>query len=635
MLANTNLKADDTTELRIDPAKTIFWTGAGISSDPPSNLPLGNRLTDAYLKAMLGEKWKSFAALWNNYFPQIKESVKDGKWKKPEEIGKYTAEDIGIPKESAWQRPRLEYIIGEMDKLDKYFNSISFHKDDNKQRFSRDSSLAALSEFAKVEPCLAHYRLSDLAKAGATIITANFDDGIEKALHADSSKVIKQYKTDAVENGYDGFIYHIHGIATDDPDNLGATISSMSKGLEEDFQDYLKECFESGYNIVFIGYSGSDFFDVQPFFRSLKPGRYIGKAIYLKYCSEDSDLTKAIREEKPFQYLLDPFENRYIAYGNTEELFHAVFDSYSAVTVPTKDCGAFTSLCDYLDNIASKQVDKETFYFLNMFRLCSQLNISPGRFYDDWIERIRRLFYIWKADGKNTLENMTVISGQKNDGIVEDIYSNNWHDEDLTKTGMAKKLSPFIRKWEKKHRTLLSVFNRALNGAGLPLPKSVIERYLSQTIDILKNKKNDEKSIDICRSTVMYLCGHQTKLAIKAYIISHGHIKKRMLFIRDSIQQLLQFPFTRFRYRTHYLSLCRQAGYIDAAIHQDKKEYQGDIQHEWDICMQTPILFDAGQTIKSRLNQAKIYKIKDGTEELTEIQNLILDLRKPKSDLTE
>ena len=81
------------------------------------------------------------------------------------------------------------------------------------------------------------------------------------------------------------------------------------------------------------------------------------------------------------------------------------------------------------------------------------------------------------------------------------------------------------------------------------------------------------------------------------------------------------------------MSLCRQAGYISAAINRDKKEYQGDIQHEWDICMQTPILFDAGQTLNSRLNQAnKILHIDKGKKELEEIRALILELRKQNSD---
>ncbi len=106
---------------------------------------------------------------------------------------------------------------------------------------------------------------------------------------------------------------------------------------------------------------------------------------------------------------------------------------------------------------------------------------------------------------------------------------------------------------------------------------------------------------------------------------SHGVIKSRMLFLKDCIDELKEYPFTRFRYRTHYLSLCRQAGYIDAVI--NKYGYQGDIQKEWNICMQTPILYDAGQVLQSRIYQAKFSGITDGVEDLKKIRQRILDLR--------
>lgn len=50
------LGKDDASMLGIDPSRTVFWTGAGISTKEPSCLPLGNGLTDAYLEAALGDK---------------------------------------------------------------------------------------------------------------------------------------------------------------------------------------------------------------------------------------------------------------------------------------------------------------------------------------------------------------------------------------------------------------------------------------------------------------------------------------------------------------------------------------------------------------------------------------------------
>ena len=228
---------------------------------------------------------------------------------------------------------------------------------------------------------------------------------------------------------------------------------------------------------------------------------------------------------------------------------------------------------------------------------------------------------------------MTVIDTQRNDGIMDDIYSNNWHDTKLTETGIREKLQPYIIGWEKKHRTVMSIFNKGIRGYGFPLPRFIIQKYVDQTVEILRNQKIDERSVDISRSTVMYLCGYQTKIVIFLYRKSRGLIKRRMLFIKDQIERLLQFRFTKFRYRTHYLSLCRQMAYIDVAISRGKNGYQGDVQAEWDICMQTPILFDAGQVLNCRLVQAKWYGLTEGVDELNEIRNMILDLRKEKSEL--
>ena len=87
----------------------------------------------------------------------------------------------------ARDRPRLEFIIGEMDKMDKYFNAIHFNKASNKRLFSRESSLAALNKFALVKLVFI-ISVADLAKAGSVMITANFDTGIENALGVDAQK---------------------------------------------------------------------------------------------------------------------------------------------------------------------------------------------------------------------------------------------------------------------------------------------------------------------------------------------------------------------------------------------------------------------------------------------------------------
>lgn len=174
----------------------------------------------------------------------------------------------------------------------------------------------------------------------------------------------------------------------------------------------------------------------------------------------------------------------------------------------------------------------------------------------------------------------------------------------------------------------MSLFNYGINGYGFPLPRNIIKKYVDKSFDIINNRANSETDIDISRSTVMYLCGHQTMVVVYIYRKCKGLLRGRLVFLKKQIDRMLQCHFTKFRYRTHYLSLKRKAAFIDIVLNKGINGYEGDIQEEWDICMQTPDLYDAGQVIDCRLKQAEWYGLTEGVEELKAIRNRILELRK-------
>ena len=94
MTQNLILSKDKLSTLSIDPSKTIFWVGAGVGAETPCNLPLGNGLTDAFLKSMLGEEQaEKFILYWNNHIPQIRESVKENDWKAPQNTTAFTLDE--------------------------------------------------------------------------------------------------------------------------------------------------------------------------------------------------------------------------------------------------------------------------------------------------------------------------------------------------------------------------------------------------------------------------------------------------------------------------------------------------------------------------------------------------------------
>lgn len=243
----TKFNLDD---LDIDVSKTIFWVGAGISVD--SGLPLGKALTNKYLEKALG-------AECSDYIKHL--------WQK---INKKFSFLFGLE----FPLIRLEFIIGCFEDVDYEFGNVRL--------------LEGFRHFLSANPCENHRLLNLLARNCNTIIvTPNFDCGI--LLDQNDSFKLK-YDTPHFDiNGSD--IYYYHGTAND-IDSLGATIKKIKRGFSPEFSRYLTDKFLEGYNLVCIGFSCSDFFDVTPFFDNLDVDIFSGKAVYLQH---NNELNKATR----------------------------------------------------------------------------------------------------------------------------------------------------------------------------------------------------------------------------------------------------------------------------------------------------------------------------------------------------
>lgn len=651
MLQNIILTRDDTSSVCINPSKTIFWVGAGVGANAPCNLPLGNELTDAYLKSALGEELaERFILYWNNHVPRIRECVQRGDWHAPADQETYTLDDVRSGR--AWDRPRLEFIIGEVNKLDQEFLNIRFQKPENRRRYSRKCSINAISHFAEAEPNLLHYWLADFARAGSMIVTANFDTCIEKALMGDalpdpsSCEGIRGTETGS------GFVYHFHGVATDQDIqiNLGATINNISKRLPVEFTEKLKKCFRDGYDIVFVGYSGLDFFDVRPFFEELEGGTYPGKAMYLHFCKNDTECGRAIGKSKQYQYLLEPFAERKIIYGDSSDFFDAlgknsgVSCTPSAALIPTIHSSAYFHTKAELENITAGMSDKdrEAYRFLNAFRFASQLNINPVNLYSDWGKRIRDIYFDWKEDTEDTgvLREMFQTRKQINESIVEDIRYNNWGSENPTYLEVVKDIAPLILQWIGVHGTRLTKY---LTWKRRRAPKLLFDSFIEKTCKILERgayTARTPEEEDIERDTVHYLCGWQMKklYALWAIPILRYTVYPELRYLLKCIDRILKYPFTSLRYRTYYLSLCRQRDAIRAMLGDkdvDENGYYGDMQQEWNICMETPDFYDARRTIRARMLQfwIMVCKIKiRNIRKFRELKMIYLELEKMRAD---
>jgi hypothetical protein len=191
--------------------RTVFWTGAGISADLPTGAPVGNTLADRAMEHCFAAGTADIAA---DYYQQLRVSR---------------------------TRPRLETLLEVA-----------------RQVHGLPALVDLLSDLRRPPPNGLHEFFAAHASAGGRHITANFDPCIELA---------------AAASGRRADVLHFHGSFADDAtgDNLGATLARIERGFPADIRDRLTGTMTAapGQVLVFAGYSGSDFFDVDPFLRQL------------------------------------------------------------------------------------------------------------------------------------------------------------------------------------------------------------------------------------------------------------------------------------------------------------------------------------------------------------------------------
>lgn len=605
------LQTDDLSQLSIDPAKTIFWVGAGASGMEPCSLPLGNSLTKEVMEAALGkENANILSRLWGTRIPRIRDSIQNGDWLIPGDTKKPSGLD--------W--PRLEFVIGELHKLDVEFQNIAFQNSDNQKIYGRTSVVKSLRYFSSAEPNLYHYALADFARNGAEVVTTNFDICIEKALTGAGAVPSPEESCGvrAVKYGDGRFVYHVHGIATDKDieSNLGATLTNVSKSLPKQFADQLCKWFSAGYTIVFIGYGGVDFFDIKPFFDNLKADEFPGKAIYLKYCNGVVD-KETLYGKKNYQYLLTPFQEQEICYGDTG-IFLKKLTVNSGMcwknrTLSEKEGHAFDNMKAELSNafVGRPKEAQDTYWFLNTFRIASQLNINPRWFYPDWAERLEKIYTDWKEDAQDTLRRMVLGPEDITRCVVDDIRQNNWGSQNRT--------------YLKIVRDIRAIFAER-NGAVLHLPevnRDTLSEQVNEVCRVLEDEDASSPAAALECAVIQYICGPKISVLFKKWMLNplgRRAIERDLLEVLGYIDCLLQYPYNHFSYMTFYLTLCRRRHLFStmlqgkrAGLHTQspgpvdtynpRTKCYGDLQSEWNICMEVPDLFDARKIIKGLLLQ--------------------------------
>lgn len=190
----------------IDPESVVFLTGAGISADAPTHGPIGLELTRRALDyAFLSETLDEVREVYARVLPN-----------------------------GSRELPRLEAVL-EI--------AAQVHGVDVLEQL--------LADLVDATPNALHRFFREHLQRGGRHVTANFDSLIELG-----SADVKPL--------------HFHGALDGSPqqfERLGARLSLLERGFDPAMRDRLRSALLGTPNptLVFVGYSGLDFFDVDPF----------------------------------------------------------------------------------------------------------------------------------------------------------------------------------------------------------------------------------------------------------------------------------------------------------------------------------------------------------------------------------
>jgi hypothetical protein len=197
--------------LRPRSVNVLFWSGAGLSIDDPTNGPKGNTLTERAIVEYMAPSTSS------------------------ELVQPYR--DLEIAHAEA--RPRLETVL---EALFNVYGPVGLSD--------------VLSDPLNAPPNRHHRLMARHVAAGGWHVTANFDTCIERAAGPLPALALER-------------VVHIHGAveAGRSVEPLGARLRAIENGLPDAVAKQLDHVLgqEEIEVVVFLGYSGSDFFDVTPY----------------------------------------------------------------------------------------------------------------------------------------------------------------------------------------------------------------------------------------------------------------------------------------------------------------------------------------------------------------------------------
>ena len=210
------------------PDEVLVWSGAGISVEGPTSLPSGPELTRRVFDTFF-EPGALARVLTYHQVVGLRTSP-------------LCARDTSLP---AARLPRLETAL------------------DAAARARPDAARGTfdiLDDVRDAVPNRLHAFTAGHLALGGRHVTANFDTCVERAYEAEQGRPVPH-----------GAVHHFHGSFAHSPDgkNLGATLSLIRTGFPATERRLLLDLLTSHRAVLVLGYSGSDYFDIDRFVAAL------------------------------------------------------------------------------------------------------------------------------------------------------------------------------------------------------------------------------------------------------------------------------------------------------------------------------------------------------------------------------
>lgn len=308
-----------------DPNKIVFWVGAGIDNNAPTNLPLAKTLMETLLELTCGKKYSK------KILEQC-QSIYNG-------------------------IPRMETVISDI----KLFE----------EELAVDCTVVSgFESFLEAPPNNCHQILAQFLSKGANIVTLNYGNTIAKAFNMQYNNkfpILPEFDNElnlylySDENITSGKIYHPHGVAND-LNTIGISLNEVKKNLSPKFKKTLINWIENGYCFIFLGYSCSDTLDINPFFKSLKTNENTDSiGIIINYSTKDSFSNK--NESSEMEDILTPF-NQYFIFNTITSDFMQDIKIHECCNYSSIEKDEYKWLNNFYDHI--KPYNKELHLYISL-----------------------------------------------------------------------------------------------------------------------------------------------------------------------------------------------------------------------------------------------------------------------------